>query len=154
MQSYRESFQKKLKDPGSFTIPCTVGQHAFEKALCDLGTSINLMPLSIVKKLTLGQLTPTTLSLHMADCSLTYPISIVEDVLVKIDKFIFPMDFVVLDMEKNYEARLILGGPFLAITQVLIYVQNGDLTVRVGDEHVKFSCISACSYQMKIRPII
>ena len=112
------------------------------------------MPLSIVKKLTLGQLTPTTLSFQMADCSLTYPTCIVEDVLVKIDKFIFPIDFVVLEMEKNCEARLILGGPFLAIAQVLIYVQNGDLTVRVGDEHVKFSCIKACSYQMKIRPII
>ena len=90
-----------MKDPDSFTIPCTIGQHTFGKELCGLGAKINLMPLSVVKKLNLGQLTPTALSLQMVDCLLTYPKGIVEDVLVKIDKFIFLVDFLVLDMEED-----------------------------------------------------
>ena len=64
---------KKLRDPGSFTIPCVIGEHALKKALCDLWANINLMPLSIAKKLNLGELTPAALSLLMVDCSLTYP---------------------------------------------------------------------------------
>ncbi|XP_024031876.1 uncharacterized protein LOC112094637 [Morus notabilis] len=87
---------QKLKDPGSFTISCTIGDSHIEKALCDLGASINLMPLSVFQKLGLGEVIPTTISLQMADRSITYPWGIIEDVLVKVDKFIFPVDFVVL----------------------------------------------------------
>ena len=57
---------EKLRDPDSFTITCVVGEHTFKKALCDLGASINLMPLSVVKKLNLGELNPTTLSLQLS----------------------------------------------------------------------------------------
>ena len=92
---------EKLKDPGSFTIPCIIREHTFNKALCDLGASINLMPFSVAKKLNLGEITPTALSLQMADRSLTFPKGIIKDVLVKVDKFIFPVDFVVLDMEED-----------------------------------------------------
>ena len=74
---------QKLKDPGSFTIPCTIGGSTFERALCDLGASINLMPLLVFQKLGLGEVTPTTILLQMADRSLTYPRGIIEDVLVK-----------------------------------------------------------------------
>ena len=87
---------QKLKDPGSFTIPCTIGNAIFERALCDLGASINLMPLSIFKRLGLGEARPTTVTLHLADRSLKHPRGIIEDVLVKVDKFIFPADFIVL----------------------------------------------------------
>ena len=80
---------KKQRDPGNFTIPCAIGEHNFKKALCDLGDSINMMLLSVITKLNLGELTPTTLYLQMADHSLTYPQGILEDVLVKVDKFIF-----------------------------------------------------------------
>jgi len=99
----------KLKDPGSFTIPCTIGDSYFEKALCDLGASINLMPLSVFRRLGMQEPKPTTISLQLADRSITYPRGIIEDVLVKVDKFIFPVDFVVLDMEEDEEVSLILG---------------------------------------------
>ena len=105
---------EKLRDPDSFTIPCVLGEHAFKKALCDLGANINLMPLSVAKKLNLGEPTLTALSLLMADRFLTYPQGIIADVLFKVDKFIFLIDFVVLDMEEDNGAPLILGRPFLA----------------------------------------
>ncbi|KAL5548894.1 hypothetical protein UlMin_004125 [Ulmus minor] len=104
----------KLKDPGSFTIPCTIGDFEFDKVLCDLGASINLMPLSIFRKLGLGEVKPTTVSLQLADRSIKHPRGIIEDVLMKVDKFIFPADFIVLDMEEDREVPLILGRPFLA----------------------------------------
>lgn len=74
----------KLKDPGSFTIPCTIGKMEFNKCLCDLGESINLMPLSVFNQLGLSVPRPTNISLHLADRSVTYPRGIVEDVLVKV----------------------------------------------------------------------
>ena len=73
-----------MQDPGSFTIPCTIGNHEFGKALCDFGASINMMPLSIVKRLSLGELTPTIMSLQMVNRSMTQLEGILEDVLVKV----------------------------------------------------------------------
>ena len=99
---------QKLKDPGSFTIPCIIGDCSFDKVLCDLGASINLMPFSIFRKLGLGEPKPTTITLQLADRSIKYPRGIVEDVLVKVNKFIFPVDFIVLDMEEDYDVPLIL----------------------------------------------
>ena len=92
---------QKVKDPGSFTIPCTIGDSKFEKLFCDLGASINLIPLSVFRKLGLGEVKPTTISLQMANRSLTFPRSVIEDMLVKVDKFIFLVDFVVLDIEED-----------------------------------------------------
>ena len=129
----------KMQDPGSFTIPCTIGNHEFGKALCDSSASINLMPLSSVKRLSLGELTPTTLSLQMADRSMTQLEGILEDVLVKVGKFIFPVNFVVIDMEEDKQVSLLLGGPFLAIGATLIDVKKGELTLRVGTEEVQFN---------------
>ena len=103
----------KLRDPGSFTIPCTIGNSYFEKALCDLGASINLMPFSIFKRLGMREPQPTNISLQLADRSITHPMGIVADVLVKVDKFIFPVDFVVLDMEEDKYVPIILGRPFV-----------------------------------------
>ena len=96
---------EKLKDLGSFTIPCIIGKHTFSKALCDLGASINLMPFLVAKKLNLGEITPTALSLQMVDRSLTFLKGIIEDVLVKVDKFIFLVDFLVLEMEEDKAAQ-------------------------------------------------
>ncbi|XP_063946016.1 uncharacterized protein LOC135151483 [Daucus carota subsp. sativus] len=90
----QQKLPPKLKDPGSFTIPCTIGPLSFDKCLCDLGASINLMPLSVFKKLGLPEPKPTNMYLQLADRSITYPRGIVEDVLVKVDKLIFPADFV------------------------------------------------------------
>ena len=124
----------KLKDPGSFTIPCTIGNAVFERALCDLGASINLMPLSIFRRLGLGEGKPTTVTLQPVDRSLKHPRGIIEDVLVKVDKFIFPTNFIVLDMEEDKEIPIILGMPFLATGRALIDVQKGELRLRVHDE--------------------
>lgn len=96
----------KLKDLDSFTIPCAIGSMAIGKALCDLGASINLMPLSILKKLGVGDIKPTRMALQLADQSIKRPYGIMEDALVKVDKFIFPANFVVLDMRRT---RLLLS---------------------------------------------
>ena len=122
---------QKLKDPGSFTIPYTIGNAIFERALCDLGASINHMPLSIFKRLGLGEARPTTVTLQLADRSLKHPRGVIEDVLVKVDKFIFPADFIVLDMEEDKEIPIILGRSFLATGRAMIDVQRGELKLRV-----------------------
>ena len=88
----------KMKDPGSFTIPCSIGKYEFKKALCDSSASINLMPLSVVQRLSLGELTLTTITLQMTNRSMAQLEGVLEDVLVKVGKFIFPVDFVIMKM--------------------------------------------------------
>ena len=97
------------------------------------------MPLLVVKRLSLGELTPITLSLKMADRSMTQPEDILEGVLVKVGKFIFLVDFVVIDMEEDKQVPLLLGKPFLAIGATLIDVKKGELTLRVGTKEVQFN---------------
>ena len=128
-----------MKDPGSFTIPYSIGKYEFKKALCDSGASINLMPLLVVRRLILGELTPITITLQMADRSMAQPEGVLEDVLVKVGKFIFPMDFVIMKMEEDTQVPLLLGRPFLEIGAALIDVQKGELTLRVGEEEVHFN---------------
>ena len=139
----QKKLPQKLKDPGSFTLPCTIGNVIFERALCDLGASINLMPLSIFKRLGLGEACPTKVTLQLADRSLKHPRGVIEDVLVKVDKFIFPADFIVLDMEEDKEIPIILGRPFLAIGRAMIDVQRGELKLRVQEDEVKFNVFEA-----------
>ena len=134
--------QQKLPakmDPGSFTIPCSIGKYEFKKALCDSGASINLMPLSVVQRLSLGELTSTAITLQMADRSMAQLEGVLEDVLVKVGKFIFPVDFVIMKMEEDTQVPLLLGRPFLATRAALIDVQKGELTLRVGNEAVHFN---------------
>ncbi|KAL0400141.1 UNVERIFIED_CONTAM: hypothetical protein Sradi_2357400 [Sesamum radiatum] len=118
----------------------------FEKALCDLGASINLMPYSIFAKLGMHELTPTIVTLQLADRSIKYPRGIIEDVLVKVGKFVIPVDFVVLDMEEDANTPLILGRPFLATGKALIDVQKGQLTLRINDEEVIFNVFKAIKH--------
>ncbi|XP_004293130.1 PREDICTED: uncharacterized protein LOC101305437 [Fragaria vesca subsp. vesca] len=125
----------QLKDLGSFTIPCTIGDKNFEKVLLDLGASVNLMPYSVYETLGIGPLQNISISLHFADRSVKYPRGIVEDVLVKVENFILPAVFVVLDMEDN-EIRgkalpLIMGRPFMATAGTKIDVKEGLLTMTV-----------------------
>ena len=87
---FQNKLPPKLKDPGSFTIPCAIRNAVFERALCDLGASTNLMPWSIFKKMKLGEGRPTAVTLQLADRSLTHSCGIIEDVLLKVEKFIFP----------------------------------------------------------------
>ncbi|XP_075092343.1 uncharacterized protein LOC107802089 [Nicotiana tabacum] len=101
---------EKLSDPGSFTIPCTIGSYAFAKALCDLGASINLMPLSIYIKLGIGRARPTSMLLQLADRTVKRLSGILDDVLVQVGKFVFPADFVILDCKVDEEIPVIWEG--------------------------------------------
>ncbi|XP_076935919.1 uncharacterized protein LOC143602815 [Bidens hawaiensis] len=103
---------EKLSDPGVFTIPYLFGSDAMSHALADLGASINLMSYSLYEKLELGELPPTRMSLSLADRSVKYSRGIIENLLVKVDKFVFLVDFLVLDMEADKKAPIILGRPF------------------------------------------
>ncbi|XP_073152441.1 uncharacterized protein [Henckelia pumila] len=140
----------KLQDPGSFSIPCAIGSMSFDKALCDLGASINLMPYSLAKKLGIGVMEPTTMSLKLADRSIKHPKGIVENVLLKVDEFIFPMDFVVLDMDDDRETPLILGRPFLATSRALIDVQKGELILQLNEKQVVFNMFKSDSSYPKV----
>ncbi|XP_015965674.1 uncharacterized protein LOC107489440 [Arachis duranensis] len=104
---------QKLKDPRSFQIPCIIGEITVEKALCDLGASINLMSLAMMRKMRIEEAKPTRMALQLADRSFKFPHRIVEDLLVKVGDFIFPADFVVLDMEKRAKNLYHLGKAIL-----------------------------------------
>ncbi|XP_074342430.1 DNA damage-inducible protein 1-like [Apium graveolens] len=108
------------------------------KALCDLGASVSLMPHSICRRLGLGELKKTRISLQLADRTVKYPLGIIEDVLVKVDNFFIPCDFVVLEMDEDVEVPIILGRPFLATTGTIIDVKAGKLTLNVGEDKVEF----------------
>ncbi|XP_014511736.1 uncharacterized protein LOC106770440 [Vigna radiata var. radiata] len=136
----------KFKDPSSFTIPCTIGTLAIGKALIDLGASINLMSLSMFKKIGELELKPTRMTLQLADRSTKYPHGVVEDVLVKVDKSLFPVDFVIMEMEEDIDVPLILGRPFMKTAIVLIDVDNEKLKVRVQNEEVDFNVFEAMSH--------
>ncbi|XP_075079216.1 uncharacterized protein LOC142164703 [Nicotiana tabacum] len=129
---------QKLGDPGSFTIPYTLGGVYIEKALCDSGASINLMSFSIFKKLDLGEIKDTGISLQFADQSTKRPKGIIRNVLVRVDKFVFPVDFIVLEMKECPDEPIILGRPFLATGRAIIDVHQGQLILRVDEERVIF----------------
>ncbi|XP_070017086.1 uncharacterized protein LOC142172439 [Nicotiana tabacum] len=133
----------KLKDPRSFTIPLSLGKQEVGRTLCDLGASINLMPSSLFKKLGLGVLRPTTITLQLADRSLVMPEGIIEDVLVRVGNFILPADFIFLDYEADEEVPIILGRPFLATGGAIIDVRAEKLKMRVDDEEVTLNVYKA-----------
>ena len=128
----------KLKDPGKFIIPCTIGTSNFSRALIDSGASINLMPFSVFEKLGVGEVKPTNVTLQLADRSIKYPRGVMEDVLVKVENLYFPVDFVILEMEEDVEIPLLLGRPFLKTAGALIDVREDKMTLRVGDDQVVF----------------
>ncbi|GJQ93208.1 DNA-directed DNA polymerase [Tanacetum coccineum] len=128
----------KEKDPGSFTIPCDIGQLHINNALADLGASISLMPYTMYENLRLGEPKATRMSLELADRSIQYPRRIIENVLIKVDKFILLIDFVILDMPEDSRVTIILGRPFLATAQAMIDVFNKKITLKVRDDEVIF----------------
>ncbi|GJS61341.1 reverse transcriptase domain-containing protein [Tanacetum coccineum] len=129
---------EKLGDPGKFLIPCNFPGMDVCHALADLGASINLMPLSIWKKLSLPDLTPTRMTLELADRSITHPKGLAEDIFVKVGNFHFPTDFVVVDFEADPRVPLILGRSFLRTNRALIDVYEGELVLRDGNEQITF----------------
>ena len=127
----------KYKDPGSPTISVNIGGTSIDKALLDLGANVNLLPYSVYKQLGLGELKPTNITLSLADRSVKIPKGIVEDVLVKVDKFYYPVDFVVLDFEPiangPNHVPIILGRPFLATANAIINCRNGVMQLTFGN---------------------
>ncbi|XP_009603991.1 uncharacterized protein [Nicotiana tomentosiformis] len=126
-------------DPGSITIPCSLGSTKFQKSLCELGASNNIMPLSIFKKLD-GDIEESRLihvSLQLADHTTIIPEGIVKDVLVRVDKFMFPVDFIMVNMEENREVPLILVRPFLATGRAILDQERQPM-LRMGDERLIF----------------
>ena len=119
------SLVQKKEDPSAFTIPYTVGPLHFEKALCNLGASINIMSFLIYKKLGLGDPKPTVMRLLMADQTVKRPIGILHSVLAKVESFIFPADFVILDCEVDFQVSIILGRSFLATGRALVDMEEG-----------------------------
>ncbi|XP_061348796.1 uncharacterized protein LOC133294164 [Gastrolobium bilobum] len=135
----------KMEDPGSFTISYVLGDRYIDRALCDLGSSINLMPASIFKQLGIKS-SPTILTLQLADSSIVYPEGKVENILVKVDKFIFPADFIILDCEMDENIPIIVGRPFLAPGGAMIDVKKGELTMRINHDTMTFSVFKAMKY--------
>ena len=127
----------KYRDPGSPTISVNIGGICINKALLDLGVSVNVLPYSMYKQLGLRELKPTNITLSLADRSVKIPKGIVEDVLVKVDKFYYPVDFVILDTEPVAEGinqvPMILGRPFLATTNAMINCRNGVIQLTFGN---------------------
>ncbi|XP_075099502.1 uncharacterized protein LOC142176270 [Nicotiana tabacum] len=127
---------EKLSNPRSFTIPCTISNFSFAKALCDLGDIINLMPLAIYKRFGIGRARPTSMLLQLADRTVKGPSGILDDVLIQVGKFMFPADFVILDCKMDEEISIILGRPFLATRRALIDCETGELKMRLKDEEI------------------
>jgi hypothetical protein len=137
----------KYKDPGCPTISCFIGEHKIERALLDLGASVNLLPYSVFQSLNLGELKPTSVTLLLADRSVKVPKGIVEDVLVQVDKFIYPVDFVVLDtqpVEACNSIPVILGRPFLATSNALINCRNGLMKLSFGNMTLEMNIFNIC----------
>ncbi|GJU12347.1 reverse transcriptase domain-containing protein [Tanacetum coccineum] len=129
---------KKLGDPGKFLIPCDFPELVKCVTLADLGASINLMPLFVWKKLSLSELTPTRITLELTNRSVAYPVVVAEDVFVKVGKFHFLADFVIVDYDVGPRVLLILGRPFLRTERALIDVHGEELTLQVNDEAITF----------------
>ncbi|CAN6678216.1 unnamed protein product [Malus baccata var. baccata] len=139
----------KCKDPGSFTIPCVIGNSRFESAMLDLGASINFMPYSIYASMNLGALKNDGVIIQLADRSNAYPKGVLEDVLVQVNHLIFPADFYVLEMDESDHAPslpILLGRPFMKTTRTKIDVYNGTLTMEFDGEVINFNLSDSMKY--------
>ena len=129
-----KSLVQKKEDPSAFIIPSTVESLHFAKALCDMGASINLMPLSIYNKLGLRDPKPTAMQLLMADRTVKRPIGILHVVQVKVESFIFSADIVILDCEVDFDVPIILWRPFLATGIHLVDMEKGHMKFWLKNE--------------------
>ncbi|XP_056685765.1 uncharacterized protein [Spinacia oleracea] len=117
---------------GSFSIPCAIKNLEISNALCDLAASVSLMRYSVFTKIEVGDLIPTNITLSLADRLVKYPFGKVEDVPLRVGKFMIPVDFVVLDIDEDVHVPIILGRPLLATVGSIIDVKNGKITFKVG----------------------
>ncbi|XP_010430931.1 PREDICTED: uncharacterized protein LOC104715197 [Camelina sativa] len=130
----RTAAPKKLSDPGSFTLPCSIGPLTFGRCLCDLGASVSLMPLTVAKRLGFEKFKPTNIQLVLADRTTRLPSGVLEDLRVKVGSVDVPTDFVVLEMDVEPRDPLILGRPFLAIAGAMIDVRNWKIDLKLGED--------------------
>ncbi|XP_028223066.1 uncharacterized protein LOC114404169 [Glycine soja] len=128
----------KHKDPRNVTIPCSIGKVAIDKALIDLGASINLMPLSMCRRIGELEIMPTRMTLQLADISITRPYGVIEDVLVRVKHLIVPADFVVMDIEEDLDIPMILGRPFMSTTSCVVDMGKRKLQMAIEDQQISF----------------
>ncbi|GKA89746.1 mitochondrial proton/calcium exchanger protein-like protein isoform X1 [Tanacetum coccineum] len=140
-----KSIPRLEKDPGCITLPCYINNVYFNNALADLGASVSAMPLSTYLNLGLGGLSHTKLIVELADRTAKYLKGIVENMLVGIGKFVFPVDFIILDMPEDVKVPLILGRPFLSTAHAKIDVFKRKITFKVGKEKMIFISVTPAS---------
>ncbi|XP_021775706.1 uncharacterized protein LOC110739557 [Chenopodium quinoa] len=129
---------KKMNDPGNFPIPCNINGKVFQSALCDLGASVSIMPYSVFKKLKLGELLPTNMTLQLADRSFKFPKGRIKDVPLKLGEFTIPVDFIMLEIAEDDNILIILGRPLLENSGALIDVKGGIITLCVSNDSTSF----------------
>ncbi|XP_054807358.1 uncharacterized protein LOC129309679 [Prosopis cineraria] len=147
----------KCKDPGSFTIPCTIGNLEFSNALIDLGAAINVMPKSLFSSLQGCEMKPAGIIVQLADRRLAYPSGMLEDILVKVKDLVFPADFYILDMGKNDShgpPPLILGRPFLKTANTIINVKDSTLSMEFAGRVVQFNLLEAMKHPIEDHSVI
>ncbi|CAM8959890.1 unnamed protein product [Rhodiola kirilowii] len=146
----------KCGDPGTYTIPCTIGNIRTENCMLDLGASINVLPFSIYSCLKIGPLKPTGLTIQLADRSCKQPEGKIEDVLVQVGKLVFPADFYVLKMENGGptdHAPILLGRPFLKTSQMKKDCGSGMLSMEVEGEVFSFDIFQAMKYPVEFEEV-
>ncbi|GMJ01879.1 hypothetical protein HRI_003857100 [Hibiscus trionum] len=129
---FQKPLPPKYKEQGMFAIPCKIGKVGIKRAMCDLGASINVMPLSVYNKILTEPLKETRVTVQLADRSIIYPEGVLENVLVHVKNLIFPADFYIIDMENdrsNNRSEILLGRPFLSTAHTKIDVRDGILTM-------------------------
>ncbi|GJR38730.1 putative reverse transcriptase domain-containing protein [Tanacetum coccineum] len=149
-----ESIPQKEKDPWSFTLPCFINNVFIDNALVDLGASVSVMPLLTYLNLGLDELAHTKLTVELADRTVKYPKGIAENVLVRIGKFTFPVDFIILDMPEDIKVPLILRRPFLSSARAKINVYKREITLRVGKEKIIFKSVKSASSLIKMNYVL
>ncbi|KAF8050839.1 hypothetical protein N665_1866s0003 [Sinapis alba] len=129
---------EKMEDPGSFVLSCEIEGAIFRRSLCDLGSSVNLMPYTVAKRLGFTNFKPIKIQLVFADRSVRHPVGVVLDIDVVIGNYKIPADFVVLELDQEPKDPLILGRPFLATSRAIIDVKRGKIDLHLGDIIMKF----------------
>jgi hypothetical protein len=126
----------KLGDPGIPTISCAIGTTNIHNALCDLGARVSVMPLSLYTKLNLGDYSPTSITLQMADKTTKQPVGIIENVLLRIDQHVVPTNFIILEMPEDDKLSIILGRPFLSTAGALVDCAQGKIVFNIYDDEI------------------
>uniref|UniRef100_A0A2N9HU83 Integrase catalytic domain-containing protein n=1 Tax=Fagus sylvatica TaxID=28930 RepID=A0A2N9HU83_FAGSY len=143
----------KYKNPGCPTISCTIGEYLVKRALLDLRASINLLSFTVYQQMGLGDLKPTSITLQLVDRSVRTPKGMVEDVLIKIENFYYPVDFIILDTEPTLHLDngilIILGRPFLATANTLINCRNERMKITFGSTIAEFNIFNVMQQQLE-----